>query len=186
MASYCIWWMWQQLWKFYPSKMTQSTMVIQQIYLLSCFVKTSSKFTSAGCSYVLRIFSLVTLLTWNATIIILFCQEVGRNETFIAPQRAYYLSGRKGKCYPSPNLSFCSQFPVPPPSCISPQPSSYLIHLLCLQPMESLFLFTSASHILWLSCSSNHSFLPPSCIAAWHWPSLNLRPHSYIFVSQGM
>lgn len=67
-----------------PSKMTQSTMLFQQTYLLCRFVK-ASKFTSASCSLVLRIFSLVTLLTWNATIITLGCQEVGQNETFIAP-----------------------------------------------------------------------------------------------------
>ncbi len=40
------------------------------------------------------------------TVITLGCQEVGQNETFIAPQRAHYLSRRKGKCYPSPK-PFC-------------------------------------------------------------------------------
>lgn len=160
-------------------------MAIQQIYLLSRFVKTSSKCTSACCSLVLRIFSLVTLLTWNATIIILGCQEVGQNETFIAPQRAYYLSGRKGKCYPSPNPSFCSHFPVPPPSCTSPQPSALLICPLCFQPMERLSLFyISFPHSL-LSCSSA-PIIPSSLLLARLWPSLNPRPRSYISTSQGM
>lgn len=139
-------------------------MVIQQTYLLSRFVKTSSKCASAGCSPALRIFSLVTSLTWNATIIILGCQEVGQNETFIAPQRAYYLSGRKGKCYPSPNPSFCSHFPVPllPVPLLSPPLS---LSVLCVRTNGTpFFSFTSASHSLWLSCSSR-PFIPScSCL----------------------
>lgn len=185
MVSYCIWWMSHQPWKLYPSKMAQSTMVIQQTYLLSCFVKTSSKFTSAGCSLVLQIFSLVTLLTWDATIIILGCQEVGQNETFIAPQRAYYLSGRKGKCYPSPNPSFCSHFPLPPPSCTNPPLSLFT---LCVSnqwnDFPSLLQLPTFSSSL---APDLPSFLPPSFLyRCTNFEQASTWDHVHIFISQGM
>lgn len=143
-------------------------MVIQQTYLLSRFVKTASEFASAGCSPPLRSFRILTLLTRNATIIILGCQEVGQNETFIAPQRAYYLPRKKKvnailhPILPSVPIP-CSSLPPPPPRTLL---SSLLsLFVLCVSTQWSAVpSFTSASHILWLRCSTELPSFPPSSL----------------------